>query len=115
LLVAISPRDPHQWLWDVQSNASVPKLLDRSWYVKDSIMSRTLADRAKGASIGRTVLWLQTSKNRVAEAAPFGQTDHNTDVSAIKFHRVVLDTLHASRAQVRSGAQKLTTTEARWE
>ena len=47
-----------------------------------------------------------------AEAAPFGQTDHNTDVSAIKCHRVVLDTLHASRAQVRRGAQKLTTAEA---
>ena len=46
------------------------------------------------------------------EAAPFAQTDHNTEVSAIKCHREVLDTLHASRAQVRRGAQKLTTTEA---
>ena len=45
------------------------------------------------------------------EAAPFAQTDHNAK-SAIKCHRVELDTLHASRAQVRRGAQKLTTAEA---
>ena len=51
---------------------------------------------------------------RAVEAAPFALTDHNTIASGAQSNVIALelDTLNASRAQVRRGAQKLTTAEA---